>query len=129
MLIEAAQLLPRREELTRPKAPETVRSWMAHPPPWLEVITPALPPDPVLSHLDFGEAQAIALALEYEAELLLLDERDATIAARQLGLTVTGTLGVLDRAAALGWVDLPTMFARLGPGCLPKAERRGLKKG
>jgi len=54
------------------------------------------------------------LALEYQAELLLLDERDATIAARQLGLTVTGTLGVLDRAAALGWVDLPTMFARLG---------------
>ena len=125
VLIEAAQLLPRlyqrvlippavRDELTPPRAPETVRFWMAHPPSWLEVVTPALPPDLALSHLDDGEIQAIALALEYQAELLLLDERDATIAARQLGLTVTGTLGVLDRAAALGWVDLPTMFTRLG---------------
>jgi predicted nucleic acid-binding protein len=124
VLIEAVQLLPRlyqrilippavREELTRPRAPEAVRLWVAQSPPWLEVVTPALLSDPALSNLDDGETQAIALALEYQAELLLLDERDATIAARQLGLTVTGTLGVLDRAAALGWVDLPTMFARL----------------
>ena len=57
--------------------------------------------------------QAIALAMEHHAELLLIDERDGAIAARERGLTVTGTLGVLDRAAALGWLDLPTMFARL----------------
>ena len=86
---------------------------MAQPPSWLEVVTPALPPDPALSHLDDGEIQAIALALEHRAQVLLLDERDETVAARQRGLTVIGTLGVLDRAAALGWVDLPTMFARL----------------
>ena len=59
------------------------------------------------------EAQAIGLALERRADLLLMDERDGTIAARALGLTVTGTLGVLDRAAFLGLADLPTMFARL----------------
>lgn len=89
VLIEAVQLLPRllparahspavRDELTRPKTPGAVRSWIAHSPSWLEVITPALPPDPALSHLDDGETQAIALALECQAELLLLDERDAT---------------------------------------------------
>jgi predicted nucleic acid-binding protein len=125
VLIEAVDLLPRlyqrvlippavRDELTRPRAPEAVRLWIAQPPSWLELVTSSFAPDPALSHLDDGETQAIALAMEYQAELLLLDERDATIAARERGLTVTGTLGVLDRAAALGWVDLPTMFARLG---------------
>ena len=70
VLIEAVQLLPRlyqrvlippdvRDELTRPKAPETVRLWMAHSPSWLEVVTPALPPDPALSHLDDGETQLL----------------------------------------------------------------------
>jgi predicted nucleic acid-binding protein len=108
VLIEAVELLPRlyqralippavRDELTRPRAPETVRLWIAQPPSWLEVVTPSFAPDPALSHLDDGETQAIALAMEYQAELLLLDERDATIAARERGLTVTGTLGVLDR--------------------------------
>jgi hypothetical protein len=54
------------------------------------------------------------LALERRADLLLLDERDGTAAARARGLTVTGTLGVLDRAAGLGMADLRTMFVRLG---------------
>jgi predicted nucleic acid-binding protein len=124
VLIEAVDILPRlytrvlippavREELNQPNTPELVRSWLAQSPSWLEVVSPSLPPDPALSHLDGGETQAIALALEYQAELLLLDERDGTLAARERGLTVLGTLGVLDRAAALGWVDLPTTFTRL----------------
>src|SRR6266571_3788208 len=83
-------------------------------PSWLEVTKPMLVPYRTLSHLDDGEAQAIALALEHRADLLLLDERDGTAAARARGLTVTGTLGVQDRAASLGMVDLPTMFFRLG---------------
>lgn len=42
-----------------------------------------------------------------------MDERHGTAAARELGLTVVGTLGVLDEAAARDWLDLPMMFARL----------------
>jgi len=124
VLIEAVEILPRlynrvlvppavQQELNQPNTPKAVRTWLAESPPWLEAIPPALPLDPVLSHLDAGEVQAIALALEHRAELLLLDERDGSIAARERGLIVTGTLGVLDRAAALRWVDLPAMFARL----------------
>jgi predicted nucleic acid-binding protein len=87
VLIDAVELLPRlyqrvliippavRDELTRPKTPETVRRWMAQPPSWLEVVTPALPPDPALSHLDDGETQAIALALEYVAGPINFPER------------------------------------------------------
>ena len=45
--------------------------------------------------LDEGEAEAIALAREVEADVVLLDERDARRAAKHLGLRVLGTVGIL----------------------------------
>ena len=45
--------------------------------------------------LDVGEAEAIALAIEIQADLLLLDERRGRVVAKELGLAVTGLLGVL----------------------------------
>ena len=45
--------------------------------------------------LDEGEAEAIALALESGADLVLLDERRGRQRAARLGLRVTGVLGVL----------------------------------
>jgi predicted nucleic acid-binding protein len=48
--------------------------------------------------LHSGEAEAIALALEMKADRLLIDEREGRVVARQLGLPVTGVLGVLLRA-------------------------------
>jgi predicted nucleic acid-binding protein len=52
--------------------------------------------------LDAGEAQAIALAVEIHADLILLDERLGRRAARRLGLTINGTLGVIIAAKDLG---------------------------
>jgi uncharacterized protein len=49
-----------------------------------------------------GEAEAIALASELQAGLLLIDESDGRKQARALGLTVTGTVGVLLRAKQAG---------------------------
>ncbi len=48
--------------------------------------------------LDEGEAEAIALALENGADLVLLDERQGRQRAARLGLHVTGVLGVLVEA-------------------------------
>jgi predicted nucleic acid-binding protein len=45
--------------------------------------------------LDEGEAEAIALCREQQAELVLLDEKDARRVVRRLGLAVLGTVGVL----------------------------------
>jgi predicted nucleic acid-binding protein len=54
--------------------------------------------------LDVGEAEAIALAVERAPSVLLIDERDGRHMARTLGVPLTGTLGVLLRAKALGLV-------------------------
>ncbi|MFL6194451.1 MAG: DUF3368 domain-containing protein [Thermoanaerobaculia bacterium] len=45
--------------------------------------------------LDSGEAEAIALAVEVKAEILLIDERRARKVAQRLGIAVVGVLGVL----------------------------------
>ncbi len=54
------------------------------------------------SEIDRGEAEAIALALETQASLILLDDADAREKARLYSLRITGTLGLLLRAKQVG---------------------------
>lgn len=56
----------------------------------------------LLSDLDRGEAEVLALAQELDARLVIIDERLGRRHARRLGFTLTGTLGVLLRAKAAG---------------------------
>lgn len=48
-------------------------------------------------NLDAGEAAALAYAIEMDANLVLLDERDARQTARRHGLEMTGVVGILLR--------------------------------
>jgi predicted nucleic acid-binding protein len=71
---------------------------------WLKVQTPNNPHfvSSLQSALGAGEAEAIALASELQAALLLIDESNGRKQAKALGLTVTGTVGVLLRAKQAG---------------------------
>lgn len=55
--------------------------------------------------LDEGEAEAIALALEESADLILLDDYEAREIARNYRLRITGTIGILIRARYSGKID------------------------
>ena len=78
-------------ELAHANTPTAVRAWISQPPQWLEVVGLKQPVDPALAHLDAGEREAISLASELQAILLLMDERDGVIIARHRGLKVVGS--------------------------------------
>lgn len=123
VLIELQQLLPALfnrvlvpeavlRELRSPAALGQVGEWLDTTPDWLESRVAADIPSE-LRQLGPGEREAIVLAESVDDGLVLLDERKARGIARQRGLAVTGTLGVLDLAAARGLVDLAEAFERL----------------
>lgn len=88
-----------------------VREWMSNPPAWLTVRVPLLIDHTI--HLGRGETEAISLAMELHADLLLMDDRVGRRAAERRGMAVTGTLNVLEAAAERGLLDLPTVVAKL----------------
>jgi len=59
----------------------------------------------LLSNLHRGEAEAIALAADSNADIILIDEHEGRRFANQAGLTVTGVLGVLLRAKKSGLIS------------------------
>ena len=66
-------------------------------PAWIEqrALTQKFGPMVMRASLGAGESEAITLALELEARLVILDDRPARRLAQSLKLPVIGTLGVL----------------------------------
>ena len=78
----------------------------AHQEGWIDVMAPT---DTALLRLlkrdlDDGESEVIALAIEQQASLVLLDESDARKAADLYGLPKTGVIGLLIRARQQGHI-------------------------
>jgi predicted nucleic acid-binding protein len=82
-------------ELAHPDSPTAVSNWLTRLPAWIEIRQTASKADPSLALLDPGEREAIQLAQEHQAGLLLIDERRGRMEAQRRGLATTGTLGVL----------------------------------
>jgi len=98
-------------ELQHLRTPPRVASWARELPPWVRVISPKGPVEDV--GLGRGEAEAITIAMQVAADVVLIDERKATVVARHRGLLVTGTLGVLALAAESKLVGLDASIRRL----------------
>ena len=124
VLIEQIELLPRLfdqivipqavyEELRAEGAPAQLQEWMRRLPTWLEIYSVTAIGDITLESLHSGEREAILLAEELEADLIILDEKAARQIARERGLNLTGLLGILETAATRQLIDLPAVLERL----------------
>ena len=101
-------------ELTQAATPEPVRIWLNHLPEWAAIQSPQSSASAFPSALGLGEREAIALAEEVGADVLLVDDEAARIEAGRRLIPVQGTLGVLDLAAEHGLLsDLPDAIERL----------------
>ena len=99
------------QELTNERTPQAVRQWAQSLPEWVKVQSPTtLHPG---LNVDRGELEAISLALEIGASALLIDDRAGRTAAQRCGVAVTGTVGLLEMAAARGLLNLKQALAKL----------------
>jgi len=74
-------------------------------PVWIEVVEPTTDLQKGLSsYLDKGEATSIALSSEHEKSLLIIDEIKGRKAAKEMGINVTGSLGVFVAAKKKGHI-------------------------
>ena len=70
--------------------------------------------DQLSSSLEIGEATSIALALELVDCLLIIDEKKGRRTARELGIEITGTFGVVMKGIDDGFIAAPdTIVERL----------------
>ncbi len=99
------------DELLHGSTPTKVKDWIEKPPDWLK-IEPVIHFQP-MAGLHKGEAAALQLALETKTPAVLMDDLDGRAAARRLGLAVIGTIGILEKMAETGFIDLPTTVTKL----------------
>lgn len=57
------------------------------------------------SLVDKGEASAIALCMDQEDPLLIIDDYEGRRLARNIGINITGTLGLLIESKKLGYIS------------------------
>lgn len=98
-------------ELASSKRPAEVTAFIATPPSWLQILAPSSPES--IPGLDAGETAAIALAAEVHAGRLIIEEYRGCKAATERGLRIVGTVGVLELAAEMEFIDLEEAFERV----------------
>lgn len=103
--ISQIDLLPRVfDDLVAP--PAVIREF-GRSPEWLQQTPPSSTQllQVLMYDLGDGESEAIALATELDSPRIVLDDAKARRRAREIGLRVTGTVGLLVRAKDAGHVE------------------------
>jgi predicted nucleic acid-binding protein len=100
-------------DLQQPKTPQTVKEWIVNHPAWLEVRQADLSLYTPQKRIGAGEREAFALALELQADAVLLDDKGAIVEAKRLGLVTIRTFDILERAAKENLLDLPETIDRI----------------
>jgi predicted nucleic acid-binding protein len=101
-------------ELQHSHTPTVVRQWVARPPVWFSVRQPRQRLEAEqFAKLGAGERDALALAHELQAPLLLMDDPDGREEAARRVVRTTGTLGIREQAAVRGRLDLPGVLTQL----------------
>ena len=73
--------------------------------PWIKTVRLTHPQRAIYAGLHHGEVSVLALAEEHNARLVIIDEPKARRYAQQIGLQVTGTIGVLLFAKERGLIN------------------------
>jgi predicted nucleic acid-binding protein len=100
-------------ELSAFESPSVVKDWIAHPPSWLQIYLTETLQSNELRTLDPGEREAILLAEQLNADVVVLDDKAARRIAVERRLRIIGLLGILKDAAGSGLLDLETTFKQL----------------
>jgi predicted nucleic acid-binding protein len=117
-------------EMQHPETPPEVIAWASAPPAWLEPMQVRRLDESLAVELGAGEREAISLALEVHADVLLIDERAGRREAEARHIAVTGTLAVLLQASLRGYFDLPEAMKRVrGLGFRLFPSDRGIDAG
>ncbi len=75
--------------------------------------------------LDHGEAQAIALALQFGQPIVLIDEHEGRSIAKTMALRPVGVLGILLRAKVLGHIsEIKPNFSSFADILIDKSDLR-----
>ncbi|NER22130.1 MAG: DUF3368 domain-containing protein [Symploca sp. SIO1C2] len=101
------------DELSASESPNIVQSWISQPPDWLQIKIIELNQDIELDTLDLGEREAIVLAEQVKANLVILDDKAARRIAAKRGLKIIGLLGVIKDAAKAQLLDVEVAFDQL----------------
>jgi predicted nucleic acid-binding protein len=100
-------------EMQHPEAPSEVLAWASAPPVWIEERQVQQIAGSLAAELGAGEREAISLALEVDADVLLIDERAGRQEAEARHIEVAGTLAVLLQASLRGYFDFPEALKQL----------------
>jgi predicted nucleic acid-binding protein len=109
------EILPRRfgsiilptsvlKEMSDRRAPEVVRAWTTALPSWIQVRAPSTVR--TMLQLGAGEVECISLAVELQADCVLLDDLAARDEAKRLRLATVGTLGIRRGRSSKGMAEL-----------------------